>query len=74
MTPDIILIVKDIIGPNSAFISQSGTFPRKFTDFHKEAAAAMHATEEEMVKQALVNEYDVEPTPESMDLFRLLTG
>ena len=74
MTLDIILIVKDIIGPNSAFVSQSGTFPRKFTDFQKEAAAAMHATEEEMVKQALANEYDVEPTPESMDLFRLLTG
>lgn len=70
----VILIVEDIIGPNSAFVGQSGTYPRKFTDFQEESAAAMHATEEEMVKQALVNEYEVEPTPVSMDLFRLLTG
>ena len=69
-----ILNRQDIIGPNSAFVSQSGTFPKKFSDFQKETAAAMHAIEEEMVKQALVNEYGVDPTPESMDLFRLLTG
>jgi len=28
--------VKDIIGPNSCFVGQSGTFPEKFTDFRPE--------------------------------------
>lgn len=66
--------LKDIIGPNNAFVSQSGTFPKKYTDFPKEGAAEMRATEEEMVKTALVDEFGIEATPESMTLFRLLTG
>lgn len=34
----------------------------------------MRATEEEMVKQALKEDYGVEATPTSMSIFRLLTG
>lgn len=34
----------------------------------------MRATEEEMVKAALMNEIGVEATPTSMTLFRLFTG
>ncbi|KAF2271316.1 NAD(P)-binding protein [Westerdykella ornata] len=66
--------VRDIIGHNSSFVSQSGMFPKKFTDFPKDATADMKATEEEMVKKALVGEFGVEATPRSMTIFRLFTG
>ncbi|KAF7552332.1 hypothetical protein G7Z17_g4403 [Cylindrodendrum hubeiense] len=66
--------VRDIIGQNSSFVDQSGTFPKKYTDFSKEAAADMHSTEEEMVKAALIDEFGVEATDESMTLYRLFTG
>ncbi|KPM37652.1 hypothetical protein AK830_g8880 [Neonectria ditissima] len=66
--------VRDIIGQNSSFVSQSGTFPKKYTDFPKLEAAEMRSTEEEMVKAALVDEFGVEATSESMTLFRLFTG
>ena len=65
---------KDIIGPNHAFVGQSGIFPKKWTDFPEAAAAEMKATEEAMVKVALVDEIGVEATPTSMTLFRLFTG
>ena len=65
---------KDIIGPNSAFVGQSGTYPKKWSDFQQEAAAKMHKTEEEMVKIALVSDCGVGATEETMPLFRLLTG
>lgn len=64
----------DIIGPNSAFVSQSGSFPKNFTDFQQEAALEMHSKEEEMVKEALMNDYGIEVTTESMSMFRILTG
>ncbi|KAI5463879.1 hypothetical protein BGZ63DRAFT_413373 [Mariannaea sp. PMI_226] len=66
--------VRDIIGQNSSFVNQSGTFPKKHTDFPKEAAAKMRATEEGMVKEALIDEIGVEATTESMTLYRLFTG
>ncbi|MCJ1309680.1 hypothetical protein MMC25_003340 [Agyrium rufum] len=66
--------VRDIIGPNHAFVNQSGIYPKKFTDFQEEATADMKATEEEMVKTALVQEYGVKATPQSMSIFRILTG
>ncbi|ORY17061.1 hypothetical protein BCR34DRAFT_634366 [Clohesyomyces aquaticus] len=66
--------VRDIIGQNSSFVSQSGTFPNKYTDFPKAATAEMRATEEEMVKKALVEEIGVEATPDSMSMFRLFAG
>ncbi|KAH8815989.1 hypothetical protein F5884DRAFT_204679 [Xylogone sp. PMI_703] len=66
--------VRDIIGPNSAFVTQSGTYPKRFTDFATEDSVEMHATEEEMVKEALIHDCGVEVTSESMDMFRILTG
>ncbi|KAL2881983.1 hypothetical protein SGCOL_002722 [Colletotrichum sp. CLE4] len=53
---------------------QSGTFPKKHTDYPKQDTAEMKATEEEMVKTALIDEFGVEATPESMTMYRLFTG
>ncbi|KAF4983051.1 hypothetical protein FZEAL_1451 [Fusarium zealandicum] len=66
--------VRDIIGQNSSFVDQSGIFPKKYTDYPKDATAEMHSTEEEMVKAALVDEFGVEATPEALSLYRLFTG
>lgn len=64
--------VIDIIGPNSAFVAQSGTFPKKFTDFRKEDSDAMFAIQEEKVTQALTKEFGVEATPSSKEFLGLL--
>ncbi|KAK1517784.1 oxidoreductase family protein [Colletotrichum costaricense] len=66
--------VRDIIGQNSSFVDQSGTFPKKYTDYPKQDTAEMKSTEEEMVKTALIKEIGVDATPGSMTMFRLFTG
>jgi predicted dehydrogenase len=63
--------VRDIIGPNSTFVAQSGTFPQKFTDFKKEDTEEMMQRDEEMMAQGL-KEYGVKATPEAVDMARLL--
>jgi hypothetical protein len=67
-----LLTALDIIGPNSTFVSQSGTFPRKFMDFKKEDTDEMTSKDDEIMKEALVNDYGVEPTPHAMAMARLL--
>ncbi|KAE9379507.1 oxidoreductase family protein [Stipitochalara longipes BDJ] len=66
--------VRDIIGPNSTFVSQSGTFPQKFSDFKKEDTEEMLAKDEEMTRYALEHDYGVKATQESMDMARLLSS
>jgi predicted dehydrogenase len=64
--------VRDIIGPNSAFVLQSGTFPKKFTDFKKQDSEEMMAKYEEAENWALVHDCRVEVTPVSKEIFGLL--
>ncbi|KAF2086367.1 NAD(P)-binding protein [Saccharata proteae CBS 121410] len=66
--------VRDIIGPNSTFVDQSGTFPKRPTDFDKASTAAMMERDEEMVRQAVVEDYGVEVTPLAMNMVRILGG
>lgn len=67
--------VRDIIGPNSFFVGQSGTFPRRFTDFEPEDAADKEARGKEMVKTALIDECGGVPvTAETTRMWRLLGG
>jgi predicted dehydrogenase len=66
--------VRDIIGPNSNFVSQSGTFPRKFTDFKKEDTEEMMFLDEEMMRYALEHDYGMKATKESVDMARLLAS
>ncbi|KAJ4356256.1 uncharacterized protein N0V89_004287 [Didymosphaeria variabile] len=64
--------VRDIIGPNSAFVHQSGTFPKKFTDFTQADSMDKDERAKEMVKTALENEAGgVDVTPESTLMWRL---
>jgi len=66
--------VRDIIGPNHTFVSQSTTYPRSWTDFGTKADSEMKIQEEEMVKEALTHDCGVKVTPELMDMVRLLGG
>lgn len=51
--------VRDIIGPNAAFVNQSGTFPKKFSDFKQEDTEEMNALNEDIAIQALIKEFGV---------------
>jgi predicted dehydrogenase len=66
--------VRDIVGPNSAFVSQSGTYPAKFSDFPEAATQDMVKRDAAMEEQALGNEFGVPVTPRSRRMLRLLGG
>lgn len=65
--------VRDIIGPNAAFVAQSGTFPRKFDDYGADVLEEKAALGKEMVEQGL-NEAGVESSDEKSRMWRLLGG
>ncbi|KAI1773271.1 hypothetical protein F4818DRAFT_122407 [Hypoxylon cercidicola] len=64
--------VRDIIGPNSVFVGQSGTFPQKFTDFTDADAEDRMRREADIHQQALHSEFGVPVTPESKRMLGLL--
>ncbi|KAJ1330996.1 myo-inositol 2-dehydrogenase-like protein [Microdochium nivale] len=66
--------VRDIIGPNSTFVSQSGTFPRQFTDFSADDSADKQARADEQVRTALETECGVAVTPDAARMWRVLGG
>ncbi|KAL0932435.1 oxidoreductase [Colletotrichum truncatum] len=66
--------VRDIIGPNSVFVEQSGTFPQKFTDYSDEDTNDRLRREADISEQALAKEFGVPVVPESKLMLRLLGG
>ncbi|OAL54712.1 NAD(P)-binding protein [Pyrenochaeta sp. DS3sAY3a] len=66
--------VRDIIGPNSAFVSQSGTFPEKFTDISAEDTAERLERAQSMVKIALQECGNVDLTDASARMWRMFCG
>ncbi|KAH0834545.1 hypothetical protein FOPE_03675 [Fonsecaea pedrosoi] len=66
--------VRDIIGPNSHFVAQSGTFPKVFTDFTPEVVQDKNDRASEIVHQALSVECGIPVNPESTRMWRLLGG
>jgi predicted dehydrogenase len=66
--------VRDIIGPNPVFVSQSGTYPAKFSDFAEEDTQDMVKRDAAIEEQALGNEFGVPVTPTSRRMLRLLGG
>ncbi|KAH7112928.1 hypothetical protein B0J11DRAFT_183741 [Dendryphion nanum] len=65
--------VRDIIGPNSAFVSQSGTFPKRFSDFRPEDSADMAKRGDEHVRIGL-KENGVEVSDVNRRFWRYLGG
>ena len=68
---EILINGTDIIGPNNAFVSQSGLFPARFTDFSPEASNDLKARGEIILNKAF-EEIDTERTPENSWLWRML--
>ncbi|GJC89415.1 inositol 2-dehydrogenase [Colletotrichum liriopes] len=66
--------VRDIIGPNSTFVDQSGTFPVKFSDYSDADTKDRLAREEAISEQALGKEFGVPVTSDSQRMLRLLGG
>ncbi len=51
--------VRDIISANAHFVNQSGTFPKKFTDFEEADSKALEALDDDINEQALVKEFGI---------------
>jgi predicted dehydrogenase len=66
--------VRDIIGRNGTFVSQSGMFPQRFTDISDADVAELKSREEDVHVQALKEEFGVPVTKASRDMLRLLGG
>ena len=66
--------VRDIIGPNSHFVGQSGTFPKKFTDFEKQDSNDLKAKDDDIAQQALVEDFGVPLNNETRSMLTLLGG
>ncbi|RPB05512.1 NAD(P)-binding protein [Choiromyces venosus 120613-1] len=65
--------VRDIIGPNSTFVGQSGTFPKKFSDFAPEDTSELVKRAKGMASEELM-EHGVPATEQSIRMYRGLTG
>lgn len=65
--------VRDIIGPNSAFVGQSGTFPGRFDDYTSDVLEEKAARAKEMEGQGL-REAGVEISEQNSRMWRLLGG
>ncbi|KAF4986395.1 hypothetical protein FDECE_15984 [Fusarium decemcellulare] len=66
--------VRDIIGPNSTYVEQSGTFPQKFNDFSEADGEDRVRRETDIYEQALAKEFGVPVTPQSSRMLRVLGG
>ncbi|GJD05253.1 oxidoreductase [Colletotrichum higginsianum] len=66
--------VRDIIGPNSTFVDQSGTFPLKFSDYSEADTNDRVKREEDIFEQALGKEFGVPVTSNSQTMLRILGG
>ncbi|KAK6344753.1 hypothetical protein TWF718_006710 [Orbilia javanica] len=65
--------VRDIICPNSIFVNQSGTFPKKF-GIPEEYLKELTENEEGIIKSALVDDMGLAVTPKRKAMLRLLGG
>lgn len=64
--------VRDIIGPNSDGVAQSGMFPKRFDDFSEQDTQDRLARETDIHEQALREEFGVPVTEASKRMLRVL--
>lgn len=65
--------VRDIIGPNSVFVGQSGTFPRTFNDYRQADSEALRKKTSDGMEQALQAELGVKVTKETSMMWEMLS-
>ncbi|KFY64281.1 hypothetical protein V496_03353 [Pseudogymnoascus sp. VKM F-4515 (FW-2607)] len=64
--------VRDIVGPNSIFVGQSGTFPKKFSDYRAEDSNELAKRTASILEQALTTELGIPTTPDTISAWRNL--
>ena len=65
--------VRDIIGPNSTFIGQSGTYPRTFGDYSTEDSNALRDKIKQDIQQALQAELGITVTEQTELMWHTLS-
>jgi hypothetical protein len=65
--------VRDIIGPNSVFVGQSGAFPQTFNDYSEEDSEELKSKTEGNIHQALQVELGVNVTKETDMMWQTLS-
>ncbi|GAB7322970.1 hypothetical protein MBLNU13_g05501t2 [Cladosporium sp. NU13] len=65
--------VRDIIGPNSIFVGQSGTYPRTFSDHREEDTKALRTKSREDMEQALQTELGIAVTDKTEMMWEFLS-
>lgn len=65
--------VRDIIGPNSVFVAQSGTYPRTFNDYRKADSEALRTKTRDDMEQALRTELGIAVTAETEMMWEMLS-
>ena len=65
--------VRDIIGPNSVFVAQSGTNPRTFSDYHEVDSEALRTKTLNDIEQALQAELEIPVTQETDMMWQMLS-
>ncbi|KAL9086062.1 MAG: hypothetical protein Q9165_007274 [Trypethelium subeluteriae] len=65
--------VRDIIGPNSVFVAQSGTYPRTFSDYREEDSEALRTKTHDDIEQALQAELGIAVTKETDMMWQMLS-
>ena len=65
--------VRDIIGPNSVFVAQSGTHPRTFSDYHEVDSEALRTKTLNDIEQALQAELEIPVTKETDMMWQMLS-
>ncbi|CAI7620917.1 unnamed protein product [Penicillium glandicola] len=64
--------VRDIVGPNSDFVGQSGTFPKVFSDYRVEDSTELKSRTDEFLEQGLTRELGIPVTPDTAAMWRNL--
>ena len=65
--------VRDIIGPNSVFVEQSGTYPRTFNDYREADTEALRTKTLDDMEQALQVELGMAVTKETNMMWEMLS-
>ncbi|KAI9655081.1 MAG: hypothetical protein M1821_005564 [Bathelium mastoideum] len=65
--------VRDIIGPNSVFVAQSGTYPRTFSDYREEDSEALRTKTQDDIQQAVQAELGIPVTKETEMMWQMLS-
>ncbi|KAJ5295903.1 hypothetical protein N7508_010724 [Penicillium antarcticum] len=64
--------VRDVVGPNSSFVGQSGTFPKVFSDYKSEDSKDLASRTDQFLEQALTKELGIPVGPDTATQWRHL--